>query len=134
MIMLRKIIAYFLTCLFLIGGAFLPLSDFSLIKDLPGMFHNYEKLATPEEVGVIDFIGDYLFAGKALLGHNKNDKPESSSTSVQFQHTPAGFNFLYSRFEAPYFSVKDLKVRHKQLRNPINTTEFHPTLFRPPLA
>jgi len=110
--MLRRITAYILTSLFLIGGAFLPLSDFALPKDLPAMYHNYEKLATPEEVGLLDFIGDYLFAGKTLLGHNKNDKPESSSTSVQFQHSPSAFNSFYNRFEAQYIPIKDLEINH----------------------
>ncbi|RKR84460.1 hypothetical protein BDD43_4698 [Mucilaginibacter gracilis] len=112
----------------------LPLGDFTLMSDLPRMYHNYEKLTKPEEAGLIDFIGDYLFAGKILLGHNKQDKPETPSTSVQFQHSPSAFNFLYSRLEVPFISIKVLKVSHTLLRIPISITDFHPELFRPPLA
>lgn len=132
--LLKKLILYYFTCIFLAGSIMLPLGDLSLMSDLPGMYHNYNKLTTPEEAGVFDFIGDYLLGGKALLGHNKNDKPETQSSAVQFQHTPAGFNFLYSRAETASLFIDDIKISHTQLQIPINTTEFHPELFRPPLA
>src|SRR5258708_11651192 len=132
--MLRRITACFLSLFFLTGSVVLPLGDFSLVEDLPAMYHSYEKLATPEEVGVIDFIGDYLFAGKALFGHNKTDKPESSGMSVQFQHSPSAFNFLYSELELPDLVIKDFKITYKQSITPITTTDFQAELFRPPLV
>ncbi|WP_158992042.1 hypothetical protein [Mucilaginibacter sp. L196] len=98
------------------------------------MYQSYTKLANPEEVGIVDFVGDYLFAGRALLGHNKNDKSENSSTSVQFQHAPIGFNLVYSRAETVCILIKDFKITHSQFKNPIETTGYHPELFRPPLV
>jgi hypothetical protein len=132
--MLTRITACFLSLLFLMGSVFLPLGDFSLIRDLPKMYGSYEKLAAPEEVGVIDFIGDYLFAGKALLGHNKSDKPENSDISVQFQHSPSTVSFVYSKPELPYLYIKDFKITYTQSITSIETTDFHPELFRPPLV
>jgi len=98
------------------------------------MYQSYTKLANPEEVGIVDFVGDYLFAGKSLLGHNKSDKSESSSTSVQFQHAPIGFNLVYSRTETVCILIKDFKIIHSQFKNPIEITGYHPELFRPPLV
>ena len=59
------------------------MGDFSLMTDLPGMYRTYEKFITADEVGVIDFVGDYLLGGKSLLNHNHADKPESRGLSVQ---------------------------------------------------
>jgi hypothetical protein len=132
--MLRKITAYFFACLFLTGSAFLPLCDFSLMNDIPNMYQSYQKLATPEENGIVDFIGDYLFAGKTLLGHNKNDKPESSALSVQFQHSPTVSSFFYYDLKLPHLFVKDFKILHTPLKNPTEVTAFYSELFRPPLA
>jgi hypothetical protein len=112
----------------------LPLGDFSLAKDLPKMYQSYTKLANPKEIGIIDFVGDYLFAGKALLGHNKYDKSENSSTSIQFQHTPIGFNLVYRRVETVCIVIQDYKISHKQIKNPLEIAGFHPELFRPPLV
>ncbi|WP_183575863.1 hypothetical protein HDF18_18325 [Mucilaginibacter sp. X5P1] len=116
------------------GSIFLPLSDFSLAGDIPNMYHSYEKIASRGDADILDFIGDYLLAGKALLGHNKKDKPESAGMSVQFQHSPASMSFLYNRVESLCISIKDFKIDHTQLKNPVATTDFHPELFRPPLA
>ena len=98
------------------------------------MYHSYEKLAAPDEAGIVDFIGDYVLAGKALLGHNKNDKPEKPGTSVQFQHPAAGFIFLYSKLELTCFFIKGLKVPHARVNDPIEVTMFYSELFRPPVV
>jgi len=132
--MLTKITACFFAALFLMGSTFLPLGDFSLMRDVPGMYRAYEKLAPADEIGIIDFVGDYLFAGKALLGHNKNDKAETAGLSVQFQHSPVGFNFLCSTIQLPYLLVQDFKIIHTLLINPVEISGFHPELFRPPLV
>jgi hypothetical protein len=131
---LNRIIVCFLSFLFLTGSILLPLGDFSLMKDLPEMYQRYEKLAAPEEVGVIDFIGDYLFAGKALFGHNKTDRPESSDMSVQFQHSPSTSSFLYSNLELPNLFIRDLITSYTQSITLIETTDFHAELLRPPLV
>jgi hypothetical protein len=123
-----------LSYLFLMGSILLPLSDFSLASDIPNMYHSYEKIASRGDADIIDFIGDYLLAGKALLGHNKKDKPESAGMSVQFQHSPASLSFLYSRIESLGIAIKDFKIDHIRLKNTVATTDFHPELFRPPLA
>ncbi|MHB8208180.1 hypothetical protein [Mucilaginibacter sp.] len=110
------------------------MGDFSLANDLPKMYQSYTKLTNSQEAGIIDFVGDYLFAGKVLLGHNKNDKSENSSTSIQFQHAPIGFNLVYRRVETVCVFIKYCKTNHKQIKNPLEITGFHPELFRPPLV
>ena len=55
----------------------LPLGDFSLMKDIPGMYLEYQKVANHEDA--FDFIGDYLLHGKELLGHNKHNKGSKGS-------------------------------------------------------
>ena len=116
------------------SSTILPLGDFTLANDLPVMYQSYKKLAPADEAGIIDFVGDYLFAGKSLLGHNKKDKSENSSTSVQFQHAPTGFNLIYSRVEAPGVFIKDYQIPYAPSRNILATSEFHPEFFRPPLV
>jgi len=132
--MLKRGAAFILSFWFLAGGAVLPLSDFSLMKDLPVMYHAYEKVASPEEVGVFDFIGDYLLAGKTILDHNKNDKPQSADAALQFQHSPNGSHLSFFKLELPYPSHENLTIRYTQLNNAIELTDFHAELFRPPLV
>lgn len=132
--MLTKITASVLTCLFLLGNMFLPLCDFSLFNDIPRMYQSYEKVAAPDEVGIMDFVGDYLLAGKNLLGHNKNDKPANSNNRVQFQHSPTSSGFFFYQCELPDRTTNESKLQHHQTITIAETSEFHPELLRPPLV
>jgi hypothetical protein len=58
----------------LTGSLTLPLGDFSLLRDISKMCQNYTKIISEAEMGVIDFIGDYLFYGKQIFGHNEHDE------------------------------------------------------------
>jgi hypothetical protein len=118
--MIRIITAYVLSCYFLIGSIILPLGDFSLVRDLPQMYKAYQKLAPQAEQGVVDFVGDYLLNGKAILGHNKHDTPERGKSNVQYQHA-ATFCSIVSVYERLSKSL------------PVDTSDFHGQLFRPPL-
>jgi hypothetical protein len=131
---LRTIISFYFALLLLVSCIILPLGDFSLMNDLPGMYSNYKKLVPPAEAGIADFIGDYILGGKALLGHNKHDKAENSSNPVQFQHIPAGSYFLYSKFETLRILTEDIKTHYPSLKTINCFKAFHPELFRPPLA
>lgn len=121
-------------CYFLIGSTILPLGDFSLMKDLPQMYRSYEKLATSEERGIIDFIGDYLMGGKVVLGHNKNDVHETSNSKVQFQHAPVFCSIASIQFQLISTTVADAVIIYPHISIPFHITEFHQELFRPPLA
>ena len=83
--MIKSFLGIFLAFYLLAGSMVLPLGDFSLINDLPGMYHSYTQV-TAETPDVIDFIGDYLLSGKELLGHNKHDAHPKADGSTQFQH------------------------------------------------
>ena len=131
--MTKKALAYFFSFYFLLGSILLPLGDFSLIKDLPRMYHAYEKIADPNERGVVDFIGDYLLGGKAIFGHNKNDIPENGQSNIQFQHAAGFCSIVSNQSQTITTIVADAVITHPNISIPINTSEFHNELFRPPL-
>jgi hypothetical protein len=109
------------------------MGDFSLMKDLPGMYHAYEKIAIPQERGVVDFIGDYLMGGKIILSHNKSDAPESGASNIKFQHAVNFFSILNIHFQLTTVTVSDAITIHPFIPVPAHTSEFHKELFRPPL-
>jgi hypothetical protein len=132
--MIRSITASMICCYFLLGSIILPLGDFSLMKELPKMYQAYEKLAAPDERCIADFVGDYLMGGRTMLGHNKNDAPETSKSNIQYQHT-ATFSIVFNvRFQLSSVMIADVFLTHSLTVIPFNTTEFHEELFRPPLT
>jgi hypothetical protein len=132
--MAKKVLAYFISFYFLLGSIVLPLGDFSLIKDLPRMYRAYEKLADPNDRGLADFIGDYLLGGKAIFGHNKSDIPENGQSNVQFQHATGFCSVVSSDTQTITTIVADAVINHPNISIPVNTSEFHNELFRPPLS
>ena len=109
----------------------LPLGDFSLMPDLPDMYHSYCKV-TAEKPDIIDFIGDYIWGGKDLLGHNKHDAPSAGSLNFQHQASPSLYfypitNIIYTNpqicitkpFIRPFlFEISD--YQSETLRPPIS--------------
>jgi hypothetical protein len=132
--MYRKIICYFLASLFLISSVMLPLGDFSLLRDIPDMYRNYTKITTAEELGVIDFIGDYLLHGKEIFGNNEHDKPANGSNTVQFQHQASQLNVVFLQLPISLFIAPESILTHPLFYQQFHTSNFRNKLFRPPLA
>jgi hypothetical protein len=130
----KRLVSGFLVCLFLVSSFILPLGDFSLMRDIPNMYRNYTKITTDEELGVLDFVGDYLMHGKELFGNNAHDKPQTNTNNVQFQHQA---NPLLA--EIPLIVFRLVNLPQNRAAQPISnilqaTTDYQNECFRPPLA
>jgi hypothetical protein len=131
--MFTRITATLLACLFLTGSTLLPLGDFSLVRDLPGMYQTYTKVVK-EEPDVFDFIGDYLLHGKEIFGHNKHDAAPRNESGLQFQHQANSLTVLVFQLGIePHHLPTTFKVYPLQ-RDNIRTSDYQNELFRPPLA
>ena len=127
-------ITLWMACFFLGGSIFLPLGDFSLLRDIPAMYHSYSKIASPEELGVLDFVGDYLLHGKDLFGHNEHDKPQSESNNVQFRHQANPLTVVFQALSISALYVPELPKRHQVQNKIIALTDYQEKLLRPPLS
>jgi len=132
--MYKRIVACFLAGLFLTASVILPMGDFSLMRDIPGMYRNYTKITSPEEMGVIDFIGDYLLYGKQIFGHNERDKVPTKGNDVQFQHQASPLNVIFARLPVTSFNGSFSVSIHTSFYRPFYTSGYREKLFRPPLA
>jgi len=131
--MFKRIIAFLMTGQLLFGSMALPLGDFSLLKQLPAMYQAYEKVAAPDEKGVLDFVGDYLLNGKELLGHNQRDQT-SNSGDLQFQHAVAFAAIVHPELPLTGPVLIPARPIYHTIYPPVALSDYHSTLFRPPLA
>ena len=132
--MIQRIATYTLCIYFLAGNIIFPLGDFSLMSDLPAMYHSYEKLVSQDEKGVLDFIGDYLLGGKDILGHNKGDAPQNSGSGTQFQHTAGVCSAIIIPPLLNTVVVNEHRVIYQDIYVLKAISEFHKKILRPPLA
>lgn len=97
------------------------------------MYQAYEKVVSPDEKGILDFIGDYVLNGKELLGHNKHDQP-SKSGALQFQGSPSFAITLQQTITLTQLLPLSPDTKPSRQHFSATLSDFHPSLFRPPLA
>lgn len=132
---MNKAIFFFLANLLLAGSFLLPLGDFSLLRDMPRMYDNYTRITTPDELGVIDFIGDYLLNGKELFGNNKHDKCPAHDNDVQFQHEANPLIIaLFSRGKLIFPPIKKSNGKHYLFNHNFLALSYSCPIFKPPAA
>jgi len=85
------------------------------MQDIPGMYRNYTRITTQEELGITDFIGDYLLHGKEIFGHNGHDKPENNGNRVQFQHQANPLNVVFFKSCSCVINLPENWVKHPPL-------------------
>lgn len=132
--MIKRLITLCMAFYFLIGGMVLPLGDFSLMRDIPRMYHNYKKIVTDDDAGALDFIGDYLLHGKEIFDNNAHDKPQTATNNVQFPHPVNPLMVVLFRTCFYTITLPQPLQKHKAYFKAVATTGFKNSLFRPPLA
>ncbi|WP_295676945.1 hypothetical protein [uncultured Mucilaginibacter sp.] len=130
----KKLIALCMAGFFLAGSIVLPLGDFSLLRDIPGMYHNYKKITTPDELSLTDFIGDYLLQGKEIFGHNKHDKSENPVNNTQFRHQANSLQVLIPDFYLSDIKTAGNKKTYNSCNKPFVIAGYANELLRPPLT
>ncbi|MGF7079111.1 hypothetical protein [Mucilaginibacter gilvus] len=131
--MKRSITTALLACYFLAGSVIFPLSDFSLMRDLPAMYRSYceVKAGTPD---ICDFVGDYLLHGKELFGNNAHDAQPKNGGALQFQHQPT-LSIFFVEHVFRLFTITSHPIINKPIYNILfYTSEYHHEHFRPPIA
>jgi hypothetical protein len=104
------------------------------MRDLPKMYQNYSKVTYEEEIGIIDFVGDYLLYGKQIFGHNEHDKVPAKGNEVQFQHQANPTNVVFSQVPQLLYIAPLSILSHPEFNAEFYTSNYRNKLFRPPLA
>lgn len=131
--MTKKIAVFWMIGQLLLGSIVLPLGDYSMIKELPRIYQAYEKVVSPDEKGILDFIGDYVLNGKDLLGHNQHDQP-SKPGALQFQGSPSFAVTVQSSLTLTQPLLLGFGTKPSRHYFSAALSDYHPSLFRPPLV
>ncbi|MET4083983.1 hypothetical protein ABIB40_003956 [Pedobacter sp. UYP30] len=128
-----SMVGLLLSSYFLAGSIIFPLSDFSLIRDVPGMYRSYSEVRSGHP-DIFDFVGDYLLHGKEIFGNNAHDARPKNPGALQFQHQPT-LSIYYSKdvwrlvfnLERPLFQEPHYRITYY-------LSEYHCEHFRPPIV
>ncbi|MGY3054144.1 hypothetical protein ACVWYG_002347 [Pedobacter sp. UYEF25] len=131
--MKMSMVGLLLSSYFLAGSIIFPLSDFSLIRDLPGMYRSYSEVRSGHP-DIFDFVGDYLLHGKEIFGNNAHDAQPKNPSALQFQHQPT-LSIYYSKYIPRHFSDLDTPLfQEPHYRITYYLSEYQCEHFRPPIV
>lgn len=131
--MLRSTIAIFLGLYFFLASTLLPKGDFALMQDLHGMYQQYASIDDPKEVGIIDFVFDYLLNGEAFSNDSYKGHPIPYNT-VQFQHSANFMNFVVLTVPRIIPPVQTISYNYHIKNDCTAMCGFSARLLRPPVS
>ena len=127
---MTKFFAIILLSYHLFGTMCLPMSDFSVIADLPKMYQHC-KATEDADLDIFDFVTDHLMDFDTVFDiHEQGEKPHQSNA---VSHSIQQVNFV-----APFFSFicSEIKITENILPVFISnfiSTDFLASVFRPPI-
>ncbi|GAB2706263.1 hypothetical protein GCM10027037_35610 [Mucilaginibacter koreensis] len=131
---MKRIITGLLAIHFLLGNILLPKGDFALLADIPGMYQQYMNIDDPQDIGIADFVVDYLLNGEAIFGADTYKGCPIPYASVQFQHAANPLNFILQSATLsaikPQFVLRRYHIQNDSLPDLGYSNEF----FRPPVT
>jgi hypothetical protein len=135
----KQLVNLLLLAFYCFGIFCLPMGDFSVIKDLPGM---YRHCKTNEEADLT--ISEFLFEHVSGVGQlwegfeHEFIEPEEKGNN---EHTPLPYNFEQQQIVCIYYSAKVPSLRHFKAADlaPIAYQRSYASryvcyIFRPPMA
>ncbi|MCJ8211907.1 hypothetical protein MUY27_19470 [Mucilaginibacter sp. RS28] len=132
--MCKRAIAVFLSTYFFLASTLLPKGDFALMADLHDMYQQYTRIDDPKEVGIIDFVVDYLLNGEALSGGDMYKGKPIPYQTVQFQHQANFANVILIQHGFIKPAVKIFVKKHLVVNDRFAPEPFTRELLRPPVA
>ncbi|MBE7178126.1 MAG: hypothetical protein INR69_17115 [Mucilaginibacter polytrichastri] len=132
--MILRLKCYLLVAWVFLGSTLLPLGDYSLLQDLPGMYRVYQQIDEPGDISLADFVVDYLLNGEELFEHYENAQKGFDPTPVQFQHQAELTAIAF--FHTEFLPVKQAHVHVPQNGSyaPFATSDYQDEILRPPMA
>ena len=129
-----KLINLFLVQYYLFGAFCLPMSNFSMVANLPQMYQNC-KVTEDKDLTPIDFITDHLINIDSVFDkHDNGDEQKPHKTDDTIFH--ATYILLFQKPEALLFSKINIAFDSIKISNytKINYSHLRSTfIFRPPI-
>ncbi len=130
-----KIFNILLLTYYSIGTLFLPLGDFSTLRDIPEMYKHC-KATEDKDMTVFDFVTDHLINIDGVFDKHNNGDQQKPHSPIQNQHVPQIITFQTISF----FSFKD-KINYptEKIVFPFHSdnsfsSEYITNIFRPPIV
>jgi len=129
---MKKIIGIIVLMYYSIGALILPLSDFSIIPDLPEMY-SHCKTSEDKDMTMIDFITDHLVNIDGLF--DKHDCGDEQKQHKPFEHkVNIASNFIAIIYTSEISIPQKIIDNNIVTYNQIYQYDFVESFLRPPIS
>jgi hypothetical protein len=109
---MKNILAKFLIFFYSLGTIFLPMGDFSAIKDLPKMYEHC-KATEDADMTVIDFITDHLINIDGIFDKHPNGDDQKPHNDVDFKLGNYTITLFFQEFNVLEFKTAKVVIESK---------------------
>lgn len=133
---MKIILAKFLIIFYSLGTIFLPMGDFSVIKDFPKM---YEHCKATEDVDmtVVDFITDHLINIDVIFDKHPNGDDQKPHNNLDFKLGNYTIALFFQEFNTLKFKTAKIVIESNVLisnyKEPIYSFNHIHFIFHPPI-
>ena len=129
---MRKALNIFLLAFYSFGTFCLPLGDFSILADLPQMYHHC-KTTEDKDMTPIDFITDHLVNIDGMFDEHQNGDEQKPHQPIQNNHhTQTVFSFI-TTYNISSTVIIPNQTKPTIYKTSFTTSEYITKIFRPPI-
>ena len=129
---MKKAIYIFLLAFYTFGTLCLPLGDFSVLQDLPQMYHHC-KTTEDKDMTPFDFITDHLINIDCIFDKHDNGDEQKPHTPIQFHHSQIQTIYVVQQFEFSISKPVPSKNKSPKYSENIYFSDYISKIFRPPI-
>lgn len=129
---MKKAIYIFLLAFYSFGTLCLPKGDFSVLQDLPQMYHHC-KTTEDKDMTPFDFITDHLVNIDCIFDKHDNGDEQKPHTPFQYHHSQIQITYIAQQFD--FFFSKPIPSKNKLTiySEIFYNSDYIFKIFRPPI-
>ena len=133
---MKHLFVQFFIIFYSLGTVLLPMSNFSVIEDLPNMFKHC-KTTEDKDMTVFDFVSDHLLNLDGMFDKHQNGDEQKPHKPFEYRihHTVVQFvqELIQFEFTTPKLFVSSNQIRISKYKNILYSHSIISSIFRPPI-
>ena len=129
---MKKIVYLFLLVFYSFGTFCLPLGDFSVIADLPQMYHHC-KTTEDKDMSPIEFVTDHLLNIDGLFDGHQHGDAQKPHRPLQHNHpTQTVFSYI-ATYNITFTEIIEKQTKPTPYKTDFILSDYITKIFRPPV-
>jgi hypothetical protein len=128
----KKTVYFFLLVFYSFGTICLPLGDFSVLADLPQMYHHC-KTVEDKDMTPIEFVTDHLLNIDGVFDGHQHGDPQKPHQPLQHNHPSQTVCSFSTTYNIAHTEIIEKRIKPILYRTDVILSDYTAKIFRPPI-